>query len=50
MKLLFDQNISFRVTKRLKNQFSECKHVSDCNLMNNNDSEIGTMPKKTTLQ
>ena len=36
MKLLFDQNISFRVAKKLQSHFSGCLHVSDCKL---NDSE-----------
>lgn len=40
MKLLFDQNISFRITKKLKGIFPDCKHVSDCGLMNCDDNEI----------
>lgn len=40
MKLLFDQNISFRVPKKLKNIFPLCKHLSNCELMDCEDSEI----------
>lgn len=40
MKMLFDQNISFRITKNLKNYFSDCLHVSDCRLSNSEDPEI----------
>jgi predicted nuclease of predicted toxin-antitoxin system len=40
MKLLFDQNISFRITKKLNSIFPDCKHVSDCGLMNCDDNEI----------
>ena len=34
MRLLFNQNISFRITKKLIDLFPYCKHVSDCRLMN----------------
>jgi len=40
MKLLFDQNISFRITKKLEDLFPDCKHVSDCGLMDCEDPEI----------
>jgi len=40
MKLLFDQNISFGITKKLQVHFSDCAHVSDCNLDNRNDLDI----------
>jgi predicted nuclease of predicted toxin-antitoxin system len=40
MRLLFDQNISFRITKKLKSYFSDCKHVSDCGLSDCDDPEI----------
>jgi predicted nuclease of predicted toxin-antitoxin system len=40
MRLLFDQNISFRITKKLIDLFPDCKHVSDCGLMDSTDSEI----------
>ena len=36
MKLLFDQNISFRITKKLKRYFLDCLHVYNCGL---NDCE-----------
>lgn len=40
MKLLFDQNISFRIIKKLKQFFPDCIHVSDCGLLNYDDAEI----------
>jgi predicted nuclease of predicted toxin-antitoxin system len=46
MKLLFDQNISFRIEKKLSLIFSESKHVSSLNLMNVNDIEIWNFAKK----
>ena len=40
MKLLFDQNISFRITNKLQSYFSGCLHVSDCGLNDCEDSDI----------
>ncbi len=40
MKLLFDQNISFRLTKKLQNYFPGSLHVSDCGLLDSEDQEI----------
>lgn len=40
MKLLFDQNISFRVTKTLQKHFNNCMHVSDCGLQDCEDADI----------
>lgn len=40
MRLLFDQNISFRITKKLFDLFPDCQHVSDCGLMNCDDTNI----------
>ncbi len=40
MKLLFDQNISFRITKKLFDLFPDSKHVSDCGLMDCEDPAI----------
>jgi predicted nuclease of predicted toxin-antitoxin system len=40
MRLLFDQNISFRITKKLIDLFPDCKHVSDCGLMDCDDPDI----------
>ncbi len=40
MRLLFDQNISFRIRKKLIDTFPDCKHVSDCGLMGSNDPDI----------
>lgn len=40
MKLLFDQNISFRIARKLNDVFPACKHVSDCRLNNSEDAYI----------
>ena len=46
MKLLFDQNISFRITKKLNDIFPDCKHVSDCGLMDSEDPDIWEYARK----
>ncbi|RZJ71905.1 DUF5615 family PIN-like protein [Flavobacterium sp.] len=46
MKLLFDQNISFRIVRLLKDHFSDCKHVSDVKLQNSKDFEIWQFAEK----
>ncbi|MCE3295995.1 MAG: hypothetical protein K0R65_1709 [Crocinitomicaceae bacterium] len=46
MKLLFDQNISFRITKKLPSSFKECKHVSDVGLLNAEDPKIWEFSRK----
>jgi predicted nuclease of predicted toxin-antitoxin system len=40
MKLLFDQNISFRIVNKLKEDFLDCKHVSHVGLLDSEDSDI----------
>ena len=45
MKLLFDQNISFRIEKKLSFIYNGSKHVSSLNLMNVNDVEIWNFAK-----
>ena len=47
MKILVDNNISFRVAVRLNKSISECKHVSDFNLdTNTEDTVIWDFAKK----
>ncbi len=46
MKLLFDQNISFRITKKLIDLLPNCKHVSDCGLMDCDDPDIWEYARK----
>jgi len=46
MKLLFDQNISFRVSKKLQNYFPGCLHLTDCKLGDCEDREIWEFAKK----
>jgi len=45
-KLLFDQNISYRIVKQLKSDFSECKHISNVGLSDEEDQEIWYYAKK----
>lgn len=40
MRLLFDQNISFRIVNKLNDCFPDCKHVSDVGLKNHEDPDI----------
>ena len=46
MKLLFDQNISFRVSKHLRSTFPDCKQVRELHLENATDLEIWNYAKK----
>jgi len=40
MKLLFDQNISFRILKKLSDFFADSSHVKTEGLINASDLEI----------
>jgi len=40
MKLLFDQNISFRVIRGIKDIYPDAKQVREVNLDNSTDREI----------
>jgi predicted nuclease of predicted toxin-antitoxin system len=40
MRLLFDQNISFRIVNKLNDYFPDCKHVSQVGLKDCEDSDI----------
>ena len=40
MKLLFDENISWRIRKLLEPHFPKCKHISDINKKIVSDNEI----------
>ncbi|MBI5404215.1 MAG: DUF5615 family PIN-like protein [Ignavibacteriae bacterium] len=46
MKLLFDQNISFRITEILKNHFPDSKHINQIGLTNKKDKEIWKYAKE----
>lgn len=46
MKLLLDQNISFRITKKIQDIFPDSKQVKDLGLENSKDSLLGSMQKK----
>ena len=45
MKLLFDQNISFRVIALIQNKFPDVKHVKDFHLKFSTDNEIWNFAK-----
>jgi len=45
MKLLFDQNISYRIVRLLQKTFPGCKHVKEMELDNMQDSEIWEFAK-----
>lgn len=49
MKLLFDQNISFRIKRKLPIEFQNCKHVSDLDLQNTEDYIIWEYAKANDL-
>ena len=46
MKLLFDQNISFRILKQISDAFPESKQVKEVGLENASDSEIWEFARK----
>jgi len=46
MKLLFDENISFKLCKRLEDIYPNSTHVRFVNLENKDDSEIWQFAKK----
>jgi predicted nuclease of predicted toxin-antitoxin system len=46
LKLLFDQNISFRVAARLKSEFPSCAQVRELALEDKSDREIWEYAKK----
>lgn len=46
MKLLFDQNISFRIKGKLPVEFQNCRHVSDLGLQNTEDNIIWEYAKR----
>ncbi|MDZ7808334.1 MAG: DUF5615 family PIN-like protein [Gracilimonas sp.] len=46
MKLLLDQNISFKVSKKLKTNIPELFHISDFDLLNSQDEEIWKFAKR----
>ena len=46
MKLLFDQNISFRIIRRIVRYFPQSMHVSQVGLNNSEDSEIWNYAKE----
>jgi predicted nuclease of predicted toxin-antitoxin system len=49
MKLLFDQNISFRITKLISDKFPEAKHISELGLADSTDMEIWEFSKSNSF-
>lgn len=46
MKLLFDQNISYKILKKLSHRFPDCYHVTSLNLTNATDNQIWSFAKE----
>ena len=46
MKLLFDENISFKLCKRLEDIYPDSTHVSFVDLENKDDSEVWQFARK----
>jgi predicted nuclease of predicted toxin-antitoxin system len=46
MKLLFDQNISYRIVKKVSHLFPGCLHVSGCGLSDAEDPDIWIFARK----
>ena len=49
MKLLIDQNISYRILKQIEFDFPESKHVSQLGLYNATDIEIWQFAKSNSF-
>jgi len=49
MKLLFDQNISFRVLRLLPDSFSDCRHVKSIGLNDCDDIKIWQYAKQNSF-
>jgi len=49
VRLLFDQNISYKITKTLSDIFSNCIHVSNVKLNNSSDDDIWKYAKENDL-
>jgi predicted nuclease of predicted toxin-antitoxin system len=45
VRLLFDQNISFKIISLLKSEFEDSQHVKDLNLVDATDHEIWSYAK-----
>jgi predicted nuclease of predicted toxin-antitoxin system len=48
MRLLLDQNLSFKITKGIKDLFPEARHLSDLNLNGHADLDIWNYAKNNT--
>ncbi len=46
MKLLFDQNISFRIINKISKTFPKAKQIKELGLENNTDMQIWTFAKE----
>jgi predicted nuclease of predicted toxin-antitoxin system len=46
MKLLFDQNISYKLVSRLNDIFTESRQIRDCGLENSTDKQIWEFAKE----
>jgi len=49
MKLLFDQNISFRIMHFLPDYFANCRHVRSVGLSDRNDRDVWQFAKQNSF-
>ncbi|MBN2893548.1 MAG: DUF5615 family PIN-like protein [Bacteroidales bacterium] len=49
MKLLFDENISFRIVKKISDIFPDSAHVSKFGLLKSNDLQIWDFAKRNSF-
>ena len=50
MRLLLDENISYRVAQKIKPSFKEVSHVKFHNLMEADDTKVWEFAKPTIIQ
>ena len=50
MKLLFDQNISYRIARKLSDCYPDCKQVRELGLANAEDVDIWDYARKNLIQ
>jgi len=49
MKLLFDQNISYRLVSQVQDMLPESRQIRECGLENSTDKQIWNTQKKMTI-
>lgn len=46
MKILLDENVSYRIIKKIKHLFDDCKHVNEVGLIAEHDNDIWAFAQK----